>query len=79
MIKLLLITIVLLAISLVLLGTRILLGKLVFNKAGKFPITSVGHNPEMKKIGISCAKHDEIKCFKKMQGDIYDSNSNCGC
>lgn len=27
---------------------------------GKFPDTHVGHNPNMKKKGISCAKHEHF-------------------
>jgi hypothetical protein len=29
---------------------------------GKFPETHVGHNPDMKKIGITCAKNDDKVC-----------------
>ena len=29
---------------------------------GKFPDTHMGHNAEMKKLGISCAKKDETFC-----------------
>ncbi len=79
MIKVLLISIVLIAISFILLGVRVLFEKLLFNKAGKFPITAIGHNPQMKKIGVTCAKHDEKKCLKELQGKIYDSNASCGC
>lgn len=38
-------------------------------KNGKFPEFRVGHNKAMRKKGISCVKHDEIKCFKKLQND----------
>ncbi|MDR2039897.1 MAG: hypothetical protein LBQ60_18400 [Bacteroidales bacterium] len=29
---------------------------------GKFPDTHVGHNPEMKKLGITCAKTEDALC-----------------
>ena len=29
---------------------------------GKFPETHVGHNAEMKKLGITCAKNDSTLC-----------------
>ena len=29
---------------------------------GKFPQTHVGHNDEMKKLGITCAKNDSELC-----------------
>jgi hypothetical protein len=38
-----------------------------FRKDGKFPETGVGHNPEMKKLGITCAKADEIKMYNLNQ------------
>lgn len=34
----------------------------------KFPNTSVGHNPNMRKLGISCEKCDELKrCKPKLK------------
>lgn len=38
---------------------------ILIKKNGKFPEFRVGHNKEMKKKGISCVKHEEIKCHKK--------------
>ncbi|MDR1672715.1 MAG: hypothetical protein LBS09_04540 [Bacteroidales bacterium] len=29
---------------------------------GKFPDTHVEHNPEMKKLGITCAKNEDLFC-----------------
>jgi len=37
---------------------------ILFRKKGKFPETGVGHNPEMKKRGLSCARSDEIHQFQ---------------
>jgi len=34
---------------------------------GKFPVTSVGHNKEMRKRGISCYKCDEMKRCRKIK------------
>ncbi|MGE0077233.1 MAG: hypothetical protein AB7S48_05155 [Bacteroidales bacterium] len=45
--------------------------KIMFHKSHKFPETSAGHNKELRKKGISCPKHDEIKCWGK--------NQNNGC
>jgi hypothetical protein len=39
--------------------------KIFFHKSHKFPETSAGHNKEMRKRGISCARHDEIKYWNK--------------
>lgn len=35
-----------------------------FRKNGRFPETSVGRNSEMRKKGITCVKHDEIRMCK---------------
>ncbi len=81
--KVLLISIVLVAIALVLLATGILLKKVFLNKQGHFPITSVGHNPEMRKLGITCAKGDawrEFREAKKRQGCSSDElPGSCCC
>ena len=79
MIKVLLITIILVAIAILLMGIKIFFNKLLFNKQGKFPVTSVGHNPEMKKLGISCVKHDEIKCFTKSKNGLENNATGCSC
>jgi len=42
---------------------------------GKFPDTHVGHNAEMKKLGITCAKHDGAFC----QGRTNTESSCQGC
>lgn len=52
-------SVVLIAIAMVFLGTQIIL-----KKNGKFPNTSVGHNPNMRKLGITCAKCEEVKNCK---------------
>ena len=56
-------------IKLILLSTGIivlsLLGlslNMLLKKDGKFPVNSIGKNKEMRKRGITCAKHDELKC-----------------
>lgn len=79
MLKVLFLTIVLMSFAVLLIGLKIFFNKLLFNKQGKFPITSVGHNPEMKKLGISCVKHDEIKCFTKTKKGIDTNGTGCSC
>jgi hypothetical protein len=48
---------------------------ILVKKKGRFPAYRVGHNPNMHKMGIRCAKDEEIRCHnKKLQG------KNChGC
>jgi hypothetical protein len=68
--KILLITIAFLSLSLIGMALNILL-----RKNGRFPAYRVGHNKNMKKLGISCVKHEEIKCLKK---NIEEGNC-AGC
>jgi len=79
MLKVFIISLVLIAIAVLLMGIRIFFNKLLFNKQGKFPVTSVGHNPEMKKLGISCVKHDELSCYSKNKKGIQTSGTGCSC
>ena len=37
---------------------------------GKFPETHAGHNAEMKKLGISCAKRDKTLCKGRSKSNI---------
>ncbi len=50
MVKVILLTIIIVAVSILLLGIKIF-----FVKGGRFPQTHIGDNPDMKKIGITCA------------------------
>jgi len=82
MIKVLLIAILLVAVSGVLLATSIIFKKLLFNKRGVFPNTSVGHNPSMQKLGITCAKGDAWKEYKDAKRNLNcstDEESTGGC
>lgn len=82
-------TVVLLSIGLVALAIVGLGVSIFFKKNGKFPETGVGHNPEMRKLGLSCAKSDELKKFQ-MQKNImatktesaafqFESSGCAGC
>jgi hypothetical protein len=64
-----LLTIVLVALCVVLLSFNI-----IFRKNGKFPDTEIGHNKEMRKLGLRCAKTDERILWKK-----GSSCSSCAC
>jgi hypothetical protein len=56
-IKLLIISALILLLIIALLGIRMLI-----KPGGRFPETHVGHNREMKKLGIKCAQHQEMGC-----------------
>ncbi len=66
--KLLLPAILIVAVALFFLGIRMLI-----RKNGKFPETEVGRNKEMRKLGIHCAKAEEIKCRRDIE-----QNGACG-
>ena len=69
--KVLLVTLIFLALAFLALGISILI-----KKNGKFPQISVGKNKDMHKKGISCVKHDELKCHhqeKRKKGE------HCAC
>jgi len=67
----LLLSAVLLSLSLLGLGIRMLVVR-----NGKFPVTSVGGNAHLKAKGITCPKHDELRAHKKRKGG--DFCSTCG-
>ena len=55
-----LLSLLLVAIAFVALGVGVF-----FLPARKFPETEVGHNRHMRELGISCAKCDERRAWKK--------------
>jgi len=55
MLQIFLIVIILIAIAFVCFAVGVMV-------KGKFPDTHVGHNAEMKKLGVTCAKHDDAFC-----------------
>ena len=68
-------TMLLLSIGIVALAFIGLGVSILFKKNGKFPETGVGHNPEMRKLGLNCAKSEEIKRFH-LQKDIKAAQSD---
>jgi len=69
--KILLISVVLLSLSMAGMMLNILI-----KKKGKFTEYRVGHNRAMHKEGISCVKHDEIRCHNK---HLKQSDGCVGC
>ena len=70
LIRLLIISIVLLAVAFAFLGIRMLL-----KPGGKFPETHIGQNKEMRKRGITCAQKTDIGCNP---GDDFEGCPACG-
>ena len=67
--KIFLATLILVAFCFVGLGFNI-----IFRKNGKFPETEISNNRNMKKLGIKCAKEEEMKMWgdKKRAGGCED-------
>lgn len=61
-IELFLITGVVVAVSFLAMGISVF-----FRKNGKFPTFEIGKNKEMRKLGITCAKHDELRCHNRLK------------
>ncbi|NLJ42983.1 MAG: hypothetical protein GX431_04940 [Bacteroidales bacterium] len=70
LIRLIIISLVLVATAMAFLGIRILL-----KSNGRFPDTHVGHNREMQKRGIKCAQETDTGC---VPSDITGGCMNCG-
>jgi len=69
--KILIIAIVLISLSMMGMMLNILV-----RKKGRFPEFRVGHNRAMRQKGISCVKHDEIRCHNERMKE----NQGCaGC
>jgi hypothetical protein len=80
-----LITMILMALAFAGLGVNIL-----FRKNGKFPQTEVGSNKNMKNLGITCTRQDEMKIFRQekksgkseppaTQPPLRDCGIGCSC
>lgn len=69
--KILIIALILLSLSM--LGMML---NILVKKKGKFPAYRVGHNRDMNKLGISCVKHEEIKCHNNR---LKEGNDCEGC
>lgn len=69
--KILIIAIVLLSLSM----TGMMLNILI-RKKGRFPEYRVGHNKAMRQKGITCVKHDEIRCHNER---LKENQGCAGC
>jgi hypothetical protein len=69
-VKLLIISVLILTISGIFLGIRILL-----KNNGRFPETHISRNKEMQKRGITCAQDTNIGCNPS---DEFDGCATCG-
>ena len=69
-VNLLILSAVLISLSLAGLAIRMLI-----ESSGKFPETHVGHNKEMKKLGIGCARTIDVGCHST---DDFPGCAACG-
>ena len=52
---------------------------IIFRKNGRFPETEISRNKEIRKLGIKCAKEDELKMWGKRNGKSAPTCSDLGC
>ena len=52
---------------------------IIFRKNGQFPETEISNNKEMKKLGIRCAKEEELRIWGKKNGKAQPYCSDLGC
>lgn len=53
---------------------------IIFRKNGQFPQTEIENNDNMKKLGIKCAKQEEMKLWgKKNSRQRPSCEGNTGC
>ncbi|MBO8471409.1 MAG: hypothetical protein IAB82_06395 [Bacteroidetes bacterium] len=52
---------------------------IIFRKNGKFPETEISNNKEMRKLGIRCAKEEELRLWGKKNGKLHPDCSDLGC
>lgn len=69
----------LIIISVIIIGIGVFLMSfnIIFRKNGKFPETEIGHNKEMRKMGLICAKSEEKILWRK--GGKREECSSCCC
>ena len=68
--------ILIIAIVLISLSMMGMMLNILIRKKGRFPEFRVGHNRAMRQKGISCVKHDEIRCHNER----LKANQGCaGC
>ncbi len=73
--ELLLLVLGLLSIAILAMGINVF-----FRKNKKFPQNAIGHNKDMRKLGISCARSTEIKCRRDIDKSIDAIDcTDCGC
>ena len=71
MLQLLIITSILIGICFLALGVRVWI-------KGKFADTEVGHNPNMRKLGIRCAKEEELLLWRSQNNSQpFSGCSSC--
>lgn len=68
----------LLTLGILAVGMVLMCFNIIFRKDGKFPDTEVSSNKEMRKLGIRCAKEEELKLWGKKKNDKPTcSDSSC--
>lgn len=50
---------------------------IIFRKGKKFPDSSIERNVELRKRGITCAREDEIKMWRKKTEKSFSCDGSC--
>jgi len=67
----------LLTLAIVAICVVLLCFNIIFRKDGKFPDTEISSNKEMRKLGIRCAKEEEMRIWGKKKDKPTCSDSSC--
>lgn len=52
---------------------------IIFRKNGRFPDTEIENNENMKKLGIKCAKAEEMELWSRRHGSVPSCCGDEGC
>ena len=68
-------------ISLVVVGACVfgMCFNIIFRKDGQFPETEISRNKDMRKLGITCAKEEELRIWGRKNGKAHPTCSDLGC
>jgi hypothetical protein len=72
-------SLIFISIALIALCVFLLSFNIIFRKEGKFPDTEIGHNKEMRKLGLMCAKSEEKIMWHKSRAAKTPQCSSCSC
>ena len=70
-------SLIIISVAIIAIAVFLMSFNIIFRKNGKFPETEIGHNKEMRKMGLMCAKSEEKILWNK--GKKREECSTCCC